>query len=128
MSNKVKYSLEFEVRSSKQVLYNYIGSASGLSEWFADNVNIDKDGVFTFSWDGSDEQAKLISRKSPEHIKFQWLDDEDTNCFFEIRITIDALTKDVGIVITDFAEEDEIEGSKQLWDSQISELFQIIGA
>lgn len=127
MSEKVKYSLEFPINSSKQVLYNYIGTASGLNEWFADKVNI-KGDIFTFSWDGSDEPAKLITRKSGEFIKFQWLDDEDTNCYFELRIAIDPLTKDVALVVTDFAEEDEIEESKQLWEKQISGLAHLIGA
>ena len=126
MSDKVKYKLECVIKSSKQVLYNSIGSASGLSEWFADNVTIDKDGIFCFEWDGSVEKAKLASRKPGEYIKFQWLEDEET--YYELRITVDALTKDVSLIITDFAEEDEIEESKQLWESQISELTHLIGA
>ena len=39
MSVKVKYELEFPIQSSPQLLYQYISTPSGLSEWYADNVN-----------------------------------------------------------------------------------------
>ncbi len=40
--------------------------------------------------------------------------------YFEIRIQVDEITKDVSLMVTDFAEEDEIEEAKMLWDNQIS--------
>ncbi len=33
-------------------------------------------------------------------------------CYFEIRIQVDEITKDVSLMVTDFAEEDEVEESK----------------
>lgn len=129
MSDKIKYQLEIEVNSSTKVLYTMISTPSGLSEWFADDVNI-KDDVFTFFWDGSSEEAKLLSKRKGESIKFQWLEDfeEDEKTYFEIAIKIDELTNDVAIVITDFAEEDEIEEAQQLWENQINDLKKVIGS
>ena len=127
MSDKIKYELEIEVNSSTKVLYTMISTPSGLSEWFADDVNI-KDDVFTFFWDGSSEEAKLLSKRKGESIKFQWLEDfeEVKKTYFEIAIKIDELTNDVAIVITDFAEEDEIEEAQQLWENQINDLKKVI--
>ena len=129
MSDKIKYELEIEVNSSTKVLYTMISTPSGLSEWFADDVNI-KDDVFTFFWDGSSEEAKLLSKLKGESIKFQWLEDveEVEKTYFEIAIKIDELTNDVAIVITDFAEEDEIEEAQQLWENQINDLKKVIGS
>jgi len=129
MSDKIKYELEIEVNSSTKVLYSMISTPSGLSEWFADDVNI-KDDVFTFFWDGSSEEAKLLSKRKGEAIKFQWLEDfeEGEKTYFEIAIKIDELTNDVAIVITDFAEEDEIEEAQQLWENQINDLKKVIGS
>lgn len=129
MSDKIKYELEIEVNSSTKVLYTMISTPSGLSEWFADDVNI-KDDVFTFFWDGSSEEAKLLSKRKGESIKFQWLEDveEVEKTYFEIAIKIDELTNDVAIVITDFAEEDEIEEAQQLWENQINDLKKVIGS
>ena len=126
MSDKVKYELEFVVKSSASLLYKYMATPSGLSEWFADNVN-SRGEIFTFIWDDSEEQAKLLTKKRDQFIKFKWLEDEDEESYFEFRIEIDAITKDVALLITDFADEDEVEESKQLWESQVDQLHGLIG-
>lgn len=129
MSDKIEFQMEVEVKSSINVLYNMISTPSGLSEWFADNVNIKKD-VFTFIWDGSEESARLLSKKKGEFVKFQWMEDieDDIRSFFQIKIKIDELTNDVALIITDYAEADEIEEAKLLWENQISELKKVIGS
>ncbi|WP_430399083.1 START-like domain-containing protein [Flavobacterium sp.] len=129
MSDKVKYELEFPIHASTSMLYNYISTPSGLSEWFADNVN-SRGELFTFIWDDSEEKAKLISKRTGERIKFRWLDEDgnDSEYFFEIKIEEDEITKDVSIVVIDFAEEDELEESKLLWENQISDLKHVIGS
>ena len=126
MADKVKYEMEFVVKCSASLLFNYLATPSGLSEWFADNVN-SRGEQFTFIWDDSEEQAKLISKKANKSIKFQWLDDEGTDAYFELRIQIDDITKDVSLIVTDFAEEDELEEAKLLWESQIDDLHSILG-
>ena len=126
MSEKIKYELEFPIQASPNMLYQYISSASNLSEWFADNVN-SRGKVFSFFWDGSEEKAELISFKNNKYVRFKWLENED-DTFFEINIVVDELTKDVSLVIYDFADEDEVEEGKMLWESQISDLKQVIGS
>ena len=108
MNTKVKYELEFQLNSSPQLLYQYISTPSGLSEWFADNVN-SRGEFFTFIWDGSEEKARLTARKSDERVKFRWIDEDnkDTDYFFELRILEDEITKDVSLMVTDFAFEEE---------------------
>lgn len=127
MSDKVKYEMEFPIHVSPSLLYQYLSTPSGLSEWYADNVN-SRGELFTFIWDGSEEQAKLISKKSGERVKFRWMEDEDTDYYFELRIQVDEITKDVSLMVTDFAEDDEIEEGKMLWDNMISELKHILGS
>jgi|TARA_B110000285_G_scaffold209289_1_gene250145 uncharacterized protein YndB with AHSA1/START domain len=126
---KVKFQVEYPVNSSKGVLFNMFSTPSGLAEWFCDDVNITKD-IHTFIWDGSEESARIISKKREDFIKFRWLEDEDSGIasYFEFRIKIDDLTGDTAIVITDFAEEDEIDDSKELWSAQVDRLKQVLGA
>tara|TARA_X000001036_G_scaffold51816_1_gene41206 strand:+ start:93 stop:476 length:384 start_codon:yes stop_codon:yes gene_type:complete len=126
MPDKIKYELEFPIQASPNMLYQYITSASSLSEWFADDVN-SRGKIFSFFWDGSEEKAELMSAKNNQFVKFKWLD-EDDDCYFEIRIAVDELTKDVSLLITDFSEEDEVEESKMLWESQIADLKQVLGS
>ena len=129
MDDKVKFEIEFPIHASPQLLYQYISTPSGLSEWFSDNVN-SRGELFTFIWDDSEEQAKLLSKKSGERIKFKWLADEEEelSTFFELRIQVDEITKDVSLMIVDFADEDEVEEAKMLWENQISSLKQVLGS
>ncbi|NQX86420.1 MAG: SRPBCC domain-containing protein [Flavobacteriaceae bacterium] len=128
MSDKIKYELEFPIHASPQLLYQYLSTPSGLSEWFADNVN-SRGELFTFIWDGSEEQAKLLNKKSGERIKFRWLvDEENTSVYFEMRIQVDDITKDVSVMITDFCEDDEIDEAKMLWENQIADLKHVLGS
>ncbi|MEM9023523.1 MAG: START-like domain-containing protein [Bacteroidota bacterium] len=127
MSAKEKYELEFIMKTSTRILYNLLSTPSGLSEWFADNVNI-KDDIFTFIWDGSEEAARMVQKRSGESIRFQWLDDEGEDYYFEFHMKLVPLTKEVVLMITDYAEEDEREEAMLLWDSQVSRLRHILGS
>ena len=126
MEEKIKYEMEFPIHSSPQLLYQYISTPSGLSEWFADNVN-SRGELFTFIWDDSEEQAKVIRKKSGELIKFRWVASEDDS-FFELKIVVDEITKDVSLMVTDFTEEDEMDEAKMLWENQISDLKHVLGS
>ena len=129
MQEKVMYEIEFTFTASPQLLYQYISTPSGLSEWFADNVNA-RDDIYTFIWEDTEEKAKLASKRTGERVKFRWLDENDneTPYYFELKIIVDEITKDVSVVVIDFAEEDELEESKLLWENQITELKHIIGS
>lgn len=127
MEDKIKYEMEFPIHASPSLLYQYISTPSGMQEWYADNVNF-RGKFFTFIWEGSEEMAKLISKKKSDHIRFQWEEDKDTDYYFEMRIELDDITKDVSIMVTDFAEEGEVEEGKMLWENMISELKHILGS
>ncbi|MCC9042960.1 SRPBCC family protein [Myroides sp. M-43] len=126
---KEKYELEFSINSSPQLLYQYISDPSGLSEWFADNVN-SRGEIYSFIWGDSEEKARVVTRKTDERVRYRWLDenDKETDYFFELKIHKDELTKDVTITVTDFAEPSEINESKQLWENQIMDLKQVLGS
>lgn len=127
--DKVKFEQEYLLRTSIKVLNNMISTPSGLSEWFADDVNI-KDDVYTFFWDGSEEEARLITKKTNAKVKFKWLEDEEegNDVYFEIRYDVDPMTKSVIVTIIDFAEPDELDEAQRLWEQQISELKRVLGA
>jgi uncharacterized protein YndB with AHSA1/START domain len=126
--DKVKYELEIPIHASPNMLYQYISSPSNLQEWFADKVN-SRGKIFSFSWEGEVEEAELVTKKAGDRIRFKWLESEGDDSFFEIKIQVDALTKDVSLIVTDFADdEDEVDEAKQLWENQIDELRHTIGA
>lgn len=126
MNNKIKFEIEYVIQSSPQLLYQYLVTPSGLSEWFADNVN-SRGEKYIFIWDGSEEEAKLLKRKSDEFVRFAW-EESDDDSYFELKIIVDEITKDVSLFITDFAEEDEVDEAKMLWENQVSDLKQVLGS
>ncbi len=127
MSDKIKFEIEFPIHASPHMLYQYFSQASSLDEWFADNVN-SRGEIYTFIWDDSEEDAKVLKYETEEYMQYQWVEDEGDDVYFEFRIQVDELTNDVSLIVTDFAEEDEIDDAKLFWENQIRELKRTIGA
>jgi uncharacterized protein YndB with AHSA1/START domain len=122
-----KFEMEFVIRASEDMVFEFVSTESGLSEWFCDDVNI-RDGVFTFNWDGQIQQAKLIKEIPPISIRYQWLDKNDGS-YFEFRTQKDELTNDISLIITDFASDkaDEV-SARLLWHSQVDKLLHVLGS
>lgn len=122
-----KFEIEFPIHASPYIIYSFISTPAGLSEWFAENVNVRND-EYTFLWDGSQQTATLLSKKENTFIKFRWNDEPDFT-FFEFRIVVDEITQDVAFWVTDFAEDEKSkEASEMLWHSQIEALIHAMGA
>jgi uncharacterized protein YndB with AHSA1/START domain len=121
-----KFELEYPMNTSPEILFTRLSTPGGLSEWFADDVNLDGK-VFTFFWGSTEQQAEVVMKKENKYIRYRWLEDADKKTYFEFRITRDDLTGDVSLLITDFAEEDEKNDSIDLWDTQIAKLKHAIG-
>ncbi|MBN2806839.1 MAG: SRPBCC domain-containing protein [Prolixibacteraceae bacterium] len=122
--DKVKIELEYVINCSPKVLYNRLSSASGLAEWFADDVAVNGK-KYTFIWDGNEQVANLSFRKENLIVRFEWVDDES---YFEFKITRDELTGDVSLLITDFTDPEEMEETRSLWDSQVTILKHVVGS
>lgn len=126
MSEKKKFNIEYEIKSSPRILYGFLSEPNGLTQWFADDVSV-RDQVYTFTWDGEEQKAKLIASKENKMVRFKWVDDEP-QCYFEMEILQDELTNDVALGITDFATEEAISERKLIWDNQIEYLVSVLGA
>jgi len=129
MSKKIKVDMEFPIHASPNMIFQYLTTPSGLSGWFADDVN-SRGKLYTFIWDDSPEKAKISAKKDNERVKYKWLDenDEEIGTYIEFKISVDELTKDVSLMITDFCDEGEEEETRLLWENQIGDLKHIIGA
>jgi len=125
MAEKVKIQLEYVINCSPKVLYNRLSTASGLAEWFADDVRV-QGKRYTFFWEGSEQTAEMKLRKENRLVRFSWIDAEDE--FFEFKISQDEITNDVFLIVVDFSEEDETEETKELWNTQIADLKHVLGS
>lgn len=124
MSKQI-FTLEFPVRCSPTILYAFLSTPTGLSEWFADKVD-ERDGVFYFSWNGSVERAEVMESETDKFIRFHWEAAPEEE-YFEMRIDKSEITNQTILVIKDFAEKNEIKDQTLLWDHQIKDLFHRLG-
>ena len=120
------YSLEFPIRCSPAILYEFLATPVGLSEWFADKVD-QRDNVFSFNWNGSVDTAELLESVENEYVIYRW-DHYNDDEFFEFRIEQSPITNETILRITDFAEKADIKDQEQLWESQVSDLKHRIGS
>jgi uncharacterized protein YndB with AHSA1/START domain len=126
MSEKKKFTIEYEIKSSPRILFGFLNEPNGLTQWFADDVSV-KDQVYTFTWDDEQQKAKLLAVKENKLVRFRWIDD-DAQYYFEMEILQDELTNDVALAITDFAIEDTIGERKLIWNNQVEYLISVLGA
>lgn len=128
---KVKYTAEFEVRASKRMLYPYIYTASGLSQWMADDVTVNEDGVFNFIWDEEDHKAKMVAHRLNSYVKFEFIpeteEDEEDPSYFELRLDVNELTESLFLRITDYSDMDDQEEWLDLWESLVATLKETVG-
>jgi len=128
MVEKTKIQLEYIINCSPKVLFNRLSTASGLTEWFADDVRV-KGNLYTFVWGDSEEVAEKKNQKENKSVRYEWVDNVDKeDLYFEFTINQDDLTNDVSLTIVDFSEPEEVEEISDLWNSQISKLKQLLGS
>ena len=122
---KQLYTLEFPVRCSPVILYEFLSTPAGLQEWFADKVD-DRDNIFSFTWNGSTDKAELLEKEQDKFIRFHWLHMPKEE-YFEFKIEKSEVTNQTILVVKDFAEKKEIKDQSMLWDYQVKELFHRLG-
>ena len=126
MSKKVLYTLEYPVRCSPGILYDFLRSPAGLQEWFAEKVD-ERDDVFSFSWNGNTDKAELLESEEAKFVKFHW-QHMPKDEYFEFRIEKSEVTNQTILIVKDFAEKKDIKDQSQLWEYQVKELFHRLGS
>jgi len=119
--------LEYLVRSSPKILFKFLSNPESLQEWFADEVNKEQN-VYSFEWDGEEEQAELLDFKEAEYIRFQWINGERVGAGFGFRIEKDDLTGGVALWINDEVPEEKIQEYTLIWNAQIEALMKVLGS
>jgi uncharacterized protein YndB with AHSA1/START domain len=129
--NKQLYSSDFEIHASIKMLYPYIQTASGLSEWFADNVKISPEKVFTFVWDNEEHKAMMTSHRTNHFARFEYLpetkEDEKDPSYFELRLEINELTQTTFLKVIDYSDFDDLDELQDLWEGLIENLKKVVG-
>lgn len=125
---KEKLELEFVLTVSPKLLYQLISTEEGLSKWFADRVNIQKDKL-TFIWSKQKYEAKIIAQKDCKFFKYAWLEDVENknNYYVEFSISTNDNDNITTLKIIDFTDSDEKNENIILWNSNIENLKRALG-
>ena len=76
LMSKQKFVGEYPINASRKMLFPYLSTASGLCEWFADDVNINNiNKTLIFIVDGEERIARIDSVKKNRHVKFSFLEE-----------------------------------------------------
>lgn len=122
-----KFELEYTIHTSTPILFDFLTTPPGLSEWFCDDVDI-RNGIYSFKWDEVPQPARLVKMIEESLVRYQWLEKKD-NTYFEFRIERDDLTNDISLIVVDFADTPEDKTSSTLlWNSQIEKLLHVLGS
>ncbi|GAB4036753.1 START-like domain-containing protein [Spirosoma gilvum] len=128
---KYKFVTEYELRASPKMLFPYISTASGLSQWFATKVNTMPEQRFDFQWDNESHIARQVSMRQNKGVRFEFLDtdDEDSdNNYVDFRVDQSELTQSTFLRITDYSNTTDEEELKDLWDGLMEKLKEIVGS
>lgn len=130
--SKNSFQAEFEINASKKMLFPYLNSASGLSQWFADDVTINEDKVFNFKWDNDNHQARIVSQRTNNFVRFEFLPDgsdqsEDELSFLEFKLDMNELTQSVFLTVVDHTDIEDQDELQDLWENLVAGLKEIVG-
>lgn len=132
MSTKKLFTSDFEIHASQRMLYTYIQTASGLAEWFADDVRINnQDKSLTFLWDNEEHKAREVARRTNSFVKFQFVPENDSDkedpSFLEFRLEFNELTQSVFLKVTDYSDFEDLQEMQELWEGLIDNLRKTVG-
>ncbi len=128
---KHRFTVEYLINASPKILYPYFASASGLSQWFCQDVKIDEDHRLNFIWDNQPHYAEMSSHRTNRSVRYVFLDNNkrhtpDAN-YLDFSLEESQLTQEVYLRVLDYSEEtDEIE-LQEMWDSLIQNLRELVG-
>lgn len=122
---RIKCTYDFVIKSSPAILYNFLSTPSGLSQWFADNVS-EYDKGFIFSWEDYSEKGEVIDEEDSHFIRIHLESNEDEE-YLEFRIEKSEVTDDTILIITEFVEPDEASEQQKLWATQVDSLVTCVG-
>ncbi len=129
---KQKFIGEYQINASRKMLFPYLSTATGLCQWFADDVNINNiDKTLIFILDGDERIAVIDSIKNNRYVKFRFLNEDEKpkeNDTLEFRLEINELTQSVFVRVEEYTNTDDLEESYQIWENLLSQLKEIIGA
>ena len=129
---KRRLELEYPLSARKRdLLWQLMSTDHGLERWLADRVS-EEDGVMSLTWGSPWEEhhtlkAKIVERRKNSHIRLQWVDEEEPEAYWEMRIGQSELTEELCLCVVDYAMAEDLDDLHDLWDGNMERLHQLSG-
>lgn len=132
LMKKQKVIIERELKSnSENIIWSLISTEGGLSKWVADNVTEnEKQIIFRWGEEWSHHEihvANIIKKVKNDYLRLQWEDETDDEAYLEFRMEKNDLTNDYMLYVTDFAQPDDVDSLRSMWDQNFEQLRQSSG-
>ena len=127
-----KFVADYQINTSRRIIYPYLSTASGLSQWFADDVTINEDKIYNFIYDGEDHFAKAVIMRNNHNVKFEFFepdspDEDKEKAYIEFRLDENELTQTFFLRVIDYSDVYNEEEQMSIWEGLIGTLKEIIG-
>lgn len=130
---KLKFVSDYQINTSRKIIYPYLSTASGLSQWFADDVVINEDKFYNFIYDGEDHFARPTIMRSNRHVKFEFFDPQEgaengaDHSFIEFKLEENELTQTFYLRVIEYGDAFDEQEQRSIWEGLINNLKEIIG-
>ncbi|WP_317233037.1 MULTISPECIES: START-like domain-containing protein [Pontibacter] len=130
-STKTKFIAEYPINASSRLLYPYLSTASGLAEWFCDDVKVEANKIYNFIWDGRSHFAEMTGFRTNRSVRFLFLDENRQHVsdpsYIDFSIESSELTQEQFLKVIDYSEEEDQEELAELWEHLMQNLREIVG-
>jgi len=127
---KFKFTNEFEFQASPKILFEFISTPVGLSQWFCDKATTKLQNVWNLVWDETDHPALLTHNKPQKLVRFQFqspdVDDALDPSYIQFEIEKSELTRVAFLKITDYSVMNNKQDLEELWENLIHNLKTVI--
>ena len=132
-TTKQRLNIEYPLRTkSPNIVWEQISTAHGLERWLADHIEELDDDVIALTWgevwtEHHTLEAKILERQKNNLIRLQWVNEDDPEAYWEMRIGKSELTDELCLYVTDYALPEDVEDLHDLWDGNMERLHQVSG-
>ncbi len=127
---KFKFTTEFEFQASPRILFEYISTPVGLSQWFCDKASEGAGHQWNLIWDEASHPAHLTHHKPHKMVRFQFdsadLEEQLDPAYLQFEIEKSELTRVAFLKVTDYSAMQNRQELQELWENLIGNLKTVI--
>lgn len=129
--SKIKFVREYPLNASARMMYPYLSTASGLSQWLCESAVQVGDRRFNLVWDNQEHLADMTSHRTNKSVRFTFLNTNKgvtgENSYIDFSIETSELTQEQFLRIVDYTDVGDVEQLTELWDNLVQNLRELIG-